>query len=95
MTASDGRAIANKYDETNTLILVNVPSELFAPNLLAALRRCFAAYGSILAWAPLHGFRRIIAVYELDAQARAAKVQLDRSVIEDGSQADDADAIPR
>jgi hypothetical protein len=70
---------------TNTIIVANLPRELFHSLALEALRNHFSSYGVINQWAPIGAFGRIIIVYEDDDAAETAKLESDPVVVEPAS----------
>jgi len=80
------RSGSSAIEPTNTLIIANLPDELFEHSLNLMLRRHFAVYGRLAVWVPLKGFGRIMAVFFNLEQATRAKYALDKSVIQDSQQ---------
>lgn len=69
-------------NKTCTLILVNLPVELFdIPMLASALLDLLHAYGALQYWIPLPSFGRAIIVYKQVEGARRAKEALDRLLL--------------
>lgn len=61
---------------SNVLILV-VPSLVLHSSLLPAFHAHFATYGTLHAWTPLPAFGRVVCVYETEAEAQAARNEMD------------------
>jgi hypothetical protein len=85
--------MVNAPEATNTLIVVpRGPWEASAaPALFAALHQVFARQGRLRVWAPLHGLGRAVVVFADDVEALQAKAALDKSLVEERSNAEGGD----
>lgn len=81
--SSDPRNRQSTTEErTCTLILVNLPGEIFDnPTLASSLLDLLHAYGEMQYWTPLPSFGRAIIVYHQVEGARRAKEALDRLLL--------------
>lgn len=67
---------------TNSLILL-LPHPLFAATLLPLFEAHFGSYGSMVSWTALERLGRVLAVYEDEEGATAARREMDGFVWED------------
>lgn len=85
-------------EPTDTIILVNLPQEVFQmPELASSLLDLLHAYGDMVRWTPLPSFGRALVQYKEVAGANRAKEALDKlllPVIEEGDEEGEMDAPP-
>lgn len=68
-------------DETNTLILSNLPNEFFIPHICSLLLSLLNTYGPMVRWTPLPSIGRAVVVFQDCVGSRLAKEGLDRLVL--------------
>jgi len=63
--------------QTDSVLLTNLPKDLFTPNFIAFLRTAVAKYGPVRRFTPLKSFGRCIVTYARLDDARKAREQLE------------------
>ncbi|KAM0753816.1 hypothetical protein T439DRAFT_353590 [Meredithblackwellia eburnea MCA 4105] len=78
---------------TNSLILL-LPPNLFAPNLLPLFQAHFGSYGTLESWTPLESLGRCLVVYDTPDSATAARREMDGFIWDDDDEEEEEGRRP-